>query len=164
MLLDADGAPCGTADKATVHTEDTPLHLAFSSYLFDAEGRLLLTRRALTKRAFPGVWTNSCCGHPAPDEDPFDAVRRRVRTELGLEVTDLRVTLPTFRYRAADASGIVEHELCPVYVGQVAGDPTPDRNEVDDWRWAVWASLDVTELSPWAQLQVEALRALLDLG
>ena len=100
MLLDEDGNAVGVADKHAVHHAETPLHLAFSCYVLDADGRLLVTRRALAKATFPGVWTNSCCGHPAPGEDVEAAVVRRVGQELGLSLRDLRLVLPRFRYRA----------------------------------------------------------------
>ena len=138
VLLDEGGRATGTADKADVHHADTPLHLAFSVHLFDADGRVLVTRRALTKRTFPGVWTNSCCGHPAPGEDLAEAVRRRVRQELGADVTDLRLLLPAFRYRA-EQGGVVENEMCPVLVGIVAGPVAADPSEVDTVRWEDWA-------------------------
>jgi len=165
VLLDEDGAAIGTAPKASVHHEDTPLHLAFSCYLFDDRGRFLLTRRALDKRTFPGVWTNSCCGHPAPGEDPADAVRRRVGDELGLTAEDLRLLLPGFRYRAVMRDGVAEHELCPVYAATASGDPRPDPAEVEDWAWVEWkdfrtAVLDGTrEVSQWCLEQVRALPA-----
>ncbi|GAA1750648.1 isopentenyl-diphosphate Delta-isomerase [Streptomonospora arabica] len=115
VLLDGGHRPVGTADKRLVHGPRTPLHLAFSCYVFDPGGRLLVTRRALDKTAWPGVWTNSFCGHPGPGEPMEAALHRRAREELGISLEGVAVLLPEFAYRAADASGIVENEFCPVY-------------------------------------------------
>ena len=164
VLLDEAGQAVGTADKAGVHHADTPLHLAFSVHLFDEDGRVLVTRRALTKRTFPGVWTNSCCGHPAPGEDVADAVRRRVRQELGTDVEELRLVLPAFRYRA-EQDGVVENEMCPVFTGRVRGPVDPDPSEVDTTQWEPWADfragvLDGTRaVSVWCREQVLQLPA-----
>ncbi|GAB2590325.1 isopentenyl-diphosphate Delta-isomerase [Microlunatus antarcticus] len=165
VLVDADGTPVGTAPRTTVHDTETPLHLAFSCYVTDGAGQVLLTRRALSKRTWPGVWTNSCCGHPRPGEEPTDAVRRRLDDELGLEVGAVRSALPDFAYRAVDASGVVENEVCPVFVAQThAGSRvSPNASEVMEWRWVPWTSLAsaVTAtpfaFSPWAALQVPLL-------
>lgn len=151
VLLDEHGRPCGTAPRGTVHGTDTPLHLAFSCYLLDPQGRVLVTRRALTKKTWPGVWTNSFCGHPRPGEDALEAVRRYGRHELGREVTVLRPLLPDFRYRAVDASGVVEHEICPVFLARTEGTPTPNPEEVMDLRWLTPAELVAAAASaPWA--------------
>lgn len=165
VLVDDSGRPLGTAPRLHVHTTDTPLHLAFSVHVVDPAGRTLLTRRALSKRTWPGVWSNSCCGHPRPDEAPADAVRRRVREELGLKLGDLEVVLPDFRYRAVDAGGVVEHEICPVHVAVLddAPVPDPDPGEVSEHAWVPWDALyaAVTALpavfSPWMVLQVREL-------
>ena len=159
VLLDDEGHPVGTADKATVHTAATPLHLAFSCHVVDAEGRVLVTRRALTKRTWPGVWTNSFCGHPGPGEGMVDAVRRRGHDELGLEVADIRPVLPDFRYRAVDASGVVENEVCPVFTATAVGVPRPEPGEVAEYRWvdgedlALAVSSAPWAFSPWLVLQ-----------
>ena len=164
VLLDDDGRPIGVADKASVHGSRTPLHLAFSCYGFDATGRLLVTRRARDKRTFPGVRTNTCCGHPAPGEAMEDAVRRRLADELGLRVVDLRLVLPDFGYRAS-AGGVEENELCPVYVGTLVGEPRPRPDEVESVEWWSWERfLDAAgtaegDLSPWARLQAPLLDA-----
>ncbi|QVT80262.1 Isopentenyl-diphosphate Delta-isomerase [Nocardioides aquaticus] len=165
VLLDEDGRAVGRADKATVHHRDTPLHLAFSCYVFDRRGRFLLTQRAASKRTWPAVWTNSACGHPAPDEPFLDGVRRRVGQELGLDLAELRLVLPTFRYRAVMADGTVENEMCPVTVAVTDDEPRADPDEVDAAVWVDWAEFraDVLagrrEVSPWCVQQVEALPA-----
>lgn len=151
VLVDNEGRPSGTCDKAAVHTTDTPLHLAFSTHVYNPQGRLLVTRRAMSKLTWPGVWTNSFCGHPGPGEDTEDAVRRRARRELGLEIRDLELQLPEFRYRAVDASGIVEHEICPVYTAVADVDPVPAPDEVMDWEWVDPEQLvPAVRLTPWA--------------
>jgi isopentenyl-diphosphate delta-isomerase len=165
VLLADDGTPVGVADKATVHTANTPLHLAFSCHVFDGDGRILVTRRALGKRTWPGVWTNSFCGHPGPGEAMEDAIVRRARDELGATIDNLTVALPDFRYRAVDAAGIVENEICPVYTATVAGELAPAASEVVEWEWVdartLLAAVDATPwaFSPWLTLQLPALYA-----
>lgn len=167
VLADDSGRPAGTADKATVHTARTPLHFAVSCYVFRESGELLVTRRALSKKTWPGVWTNSFCGHPAPDESNEDAVHRRARQELGLNASEVRLLLPDFRYRSTDASGIVENEICPVFSAVTTEEPVSDPDEVAEWRWvqlddfasavtsAPWA------FSPWTVLQLPQLKTLI---
>lgn len=167
VLLDHDGASIGAAEKGGVHHGDTPLHLAFSCYVFDPAGvRVLVTRRALSKRTWPGTWTNSFCGHPQPFENIADAVARRASHELGMELTGLRLALPDFRYRAIDASGIVENEICPVYIATAATDPLPHPDEVMDLEWVspqdLLAAARATPwaFSPWMVEQLELLSLL----
>jgi isopentenyl-diphosphate delta-isomerase len=161
ILLDEGGSEIGTADKASVHTSDTPLHLAFSCHIFNADGQVLITRRALTKKTWPGVWTNSACGHPGPGEGMTEAIRRRALDELGLELADIREALPHFRYRAVDASGIVENEICPVFIAHASTDPSPVASEVCEWQWvdpsALQRSVKSTPFafSPWLVEQME---------
>ena len=161
-LLDEAGNVIGTADKNSVHTTDTPLHLAFSCHLFNTAGEVLVTRRALTKQTWPGVWTNSFCGHPAPGESLESAVQRRALVELGVAVEALDVVLPNFRYRAVDASGIVENEVCPVYRATTVDAVTANPSEVIEFRWVAPAALRSAvaatpfAFSPWLALQVDA--------
>jgi isopentenyl-diphosphate Delta-isomerase len=166
VLLDEEGNRTGTAPKAGVHSDRTPLHLAFSCYLFDDAGRLLLTRRAEHKRTWPGVWTNSFCGHPGPDEEIAAAVRRRGRQELGVEVVHVALVLPAFRYEAVMPDGTRENEMCPVYVAQAGGGGRqlgPDPEEVAATDWVDWSAFSAEvlsgerDVSPWCRQQVADL-------
>ncbi len=164
VLLDDAGEAIGTAPKSSVHGTDTALHLAFSCHVRNAEGQVLVTRRALGKTTWPGVWSNSFCGHPRPAEPVVAAVHRRAEHELGITITDLELALPLFRYRATDANGIVEHEVCPVYLARTDDVPEPNPREVSEARWVdpadLAASLAATPwaFSPWLVLQARQLR------
>lgn len=140
VLCDEHGNPTGKAGKAVSHNAKTPLHLAFSCYVFNDKGQFLVTQRALGKKVWPGVWTNSVCGHPAPDEDMQTAIRRRLRDELGMEATDLQVVLPDYRYKTPPFKGIIENEFCPVFVARAASEPKPNPEEVEGFKWMSWST------------------------
>jgi isopentenyl-diphosphate delta-isomerase len=161
VLLTEDGAKIGAEAKRSVHRADTPLHLAFSCYIFDRRGRFLMTRRALDKVTFPGLWTNSCCGHPAPGESVAAAARRRSVAELGIEILPPEIALPGFRY-TANMNGIVENEICPVLLARTDGQPDVDPSEVCDTDWIAWSEFvdraaHDPSISPWAKLQTAEL-------
>jgi isopentenyl-diphosphate delta-isomerase len=154
-----------------VHHGQTPLHLAFSCYLFNETGQFLLTRRAESKRTWPGVWTNTCCGHPQPGESMSGSVRRRLREELRISAAKLTLVLPRFRYQARMANGVLENEVCPVYAAYTAdmmeqSPPDPDPAEVADTRWVDWDEFCEAvrtgrqPISPWCAMQLRELTAL----
>lgn len=165
VLLDEDGTPSGTALKSEVHHRSTPLHLAFSCWVFDDQGRTLLTRRAATKRTWPGAWTNTFCGHPGPSEALEDAVQRRAGDELGCEVGLVRPLLPDYRYRAVMDDGTVENEICPVFSAHLVHPPQPNPDEIDAVLWVPFEDLpklieeDPQRYSPWMRDQLSRLPA-----
>jgi isopentenyl-diphosphate delta-isomerase len=167
VLLDEKGNAVGTAPKTEVHHRSTPLHLAFSCYLFDGDGFVLVTRRAWHKPTWPGVWTNSVCGHPAPGEGIAEAVARRVREELRLDVQALQLALPAFRYQAVMDDGVRENEMCPVFTALASGTVRGDPDEVAEAVWEPWTVFrdgvlgGGREVSPWCRQQVSLLA---DLG
>lgn len=169
VLVDTGGHAIGAHDKATVHHADTPLHLAFSCYIFDHQDRLLLTQRALSKRTFAGVWTNSVCGHPAPGEDLRAAVMRRVRREIGVVIGMPRLVLADFSYYA-EMDGVAENELCPVFVAHALGGsaPQPAPDEVEAFAWESWSQFvqqvqsGERTVSVWCREQLQRLSALGD--
>ncbi len=155
VLVDEQDRPIGTAPKIPIHTDTTPLHRAFSVFLFNGKGELLLQRRAEDKKTWGGVWSNSCCGHVMLHEPVERAAKRRLKYELGLDGVRLETILPDYRYRA-ERDGVVENEFCPVLVGFIERDPRINPDEVAEYKWVDWqeflnqANDPETELSPWA--------------
>ena len=163
VFVDEANRPIGTATKAEAHNSDTQLHRAFSAFIFNRRGELLLQQRALSKKTWPGVWSNSCCGHVMLHEATQKAAARRLSFELGLQRIDLVTALPEFRYRA-EKEGVVENEICPVLIGVTDDIPSPNPTEVADIKWVAWnnflASLEEpgNEISPWAVEEVRLLQ------
>ncbi|MBT2487937.1 isopentenyl-diphosphate Delta-isomerase [Streptomyces sp. ISL-96] len=131
-LVDEDGKTIGTAEKLSAHQAPGRLHRAFSVFLFDESGRLLIQRRALGKYHSPGVWSNTCCGHPYPGESPFAAAARRTYEELGISPS-LLAEAGTVRYNHPDpGSGLVEQEYNHLFVGMAQSALRPDPEEVGE--------------------------------
>jgi isopentenyl-diphosphate delta-isomerase type 1 len=162
VLVDHENNATGTAPKLAAHNSATELHRAFSVFIFNPRGELLLQRRSLTKKTWPGVWSNSCCGHVMLHESTERAATRRLKHELGLADIELTIALPDFRYRA-EKDGVVENEICPVLIGLTDREPQINRSEVADIRWVDWntflRSVDdaETQISPWASEEVRLL-------
>jgi len=167
ILVDADDRELGSEDKLAAH-QDGALHRAFSVFLFDDAGRLLLQRRAAGKYHSPGLWSNTCCSHPAPGESTPEAARDRLMHEMG-------IACPVdgafrFLYRASVGGGLIEHELDHVFVGRFEGEPRPNPGEVDAWRWVAPAALaadlrdNPAEYAVWLRIALDefAARGMLD--
>jgi isopentenyl-diphosphate delta-isomerase len=140
VYVDEHGVPTGeTAPKLDAHTANTRLHSAFSCYIFNGLGQVLVTQRALVKKVWPGVWTNSVCGHILPNEKREHAIIRRADYELGIKLSDIKVVLPSYKYKTPPFNGIIENEFCPVYLARLFGDIHPNPEEVKDYKWLDWS-------------------------
>ncbi|MDG9722559.1 MULTISPECIES: isopentenyl-diphosphate Delta-isomerase [unclassified Streptomyces] len=161
-LVDENGVTLGTAEKLSAHQPPGQLHRAFSVFLFDERGRLLLQQRALGKYHSPGVWSNTCCGHPYPGEAPFAAAARRTYEELGVSPS-LLAEAGTVRYNHPDpASGLVEQEYNHLFVGLVQAAPRPDPEEVAETAFVSPAELterhERDTFSAWFMTVLDAAR------
>lgn len=132
VLVDEQDHPVGVAPKLDAHRSGA-LHRAFSVVVLNRRGEVLLQRRALGKYHSGGLWSNTCCGHPRPDEAVEAAAARRLREEMGLDCTLER--RGAFTYRAELDDALVEHEYDHVLVGTTSDDPAPDPDEAMEWEW-----------------------------
>lgn len=133
ILVDSADNEIGYLSKAECHDGDGLLHRAFSVFIFDADGRLLLQQRGNEKRLWPGYWSNSCCSHPRKGESMSYATSRRLREELGIDV-DLEYVYQ-FQYQASYGKHGSEHELCSVYLGRCMEFVRPNATEIEAIRF-----------------------------
>jgi isopentenyl-diphosphate delta-isomerase len=139
ILVDENDHETGTEDKLAAHLNGL-LHRAFSVLIFDAKGNILLQKRAAAKYHSAGLWTNTCCSHPAPREDTKAAAIKRLQSEMGF-TTDLKKAFE-FTYKTELENGITEHEYDHVFTGTWEGTPTPNPAEASDWKWISREELD----------------------
>lgn len=140
ILVDEQDNPIGTAEKMEAHQNGGKLHRAFSVLVFNNKGETMLQRRAASKYHCPGLWTNTCCSHPRPEETTLAAASRRLQEEMGF-VCPLEEKF-TFLYRAEFSNGLTEHEFDHVFVGHYNADPAINPVEADDWRWVSMDDLE----------------------
>jgi isopentenyl-diphosphate delta-isomerase len=162
VLVDEHDREIGFLDKASAHLGHGTLHRAFSLFIFNARGELLLQQRAQAKRLWPGFWSNTCCSHPRRGETLDSAVHRRLDEELGLH-SGLQF-LFKFQYQAQyDAEG-AEHELCSVYAGRSGDQPKVNPNEISGLRWIAPDALDAEmaarpeDFTPWFKIEWARIR------
>jgi len=161
ILVDEDDNEVGYRSKVYCHEGHGALHRAFSIFLFDKQGRVLLQQRAAGKPLWPLYWSNSCCSHPRRGETMDQALHRRLREELGLEAS-LKFVYK-FIYQADFGDRGAEHELCHVYIGTSGREVRVHPAEIADWRWVpleeVTRELEdaASGYTPWFKMEWQAL-------
>ena len=161
ILVDENDRQVGTLQKSQCHDGAGILHRAFSVFVFDDRGRLLMQQRSASKRLWPLYWSNSCCSHPRAGEDLGEAVERRLEQELGLTCKPEFVF--KFRYQVAFGDLGSEHELCSVYLGRLESAPRPNANEIADTRFVTAAELSAAfasapeRFTPWFRMEWDRL-------
>lgn len=165
-LVGGDGLVTGSEEKLVAHLAPGLRHEAFSVFVRDSAGRLLVQRRAAGKYHFAGVWANACCSHPFGDAPLIEQARIRLEEEMGLDLPLFEIGV--FEYRAEDpVSGLVEWEYDHVLVGRCDDDPSPDPAEVDAWEWVTAVELTARigtadpTLAPWLVTALSAFPQLL---
>ena len=161
ILVDADDNEAGFLSKAECHNGHGVLHRAFSLFLFNNNGELLLQQRAPSKRLWPGFWSNSICSHPRRGESMQVAIRRRLLDELNVEA-ELEF-IYSFCYQADFGEAGSENELCHVFLGALAGDAEPNDHEIAGIRFvsAIDLERELAEspetITPWFKMEWQAL-------
>lgn len=133
ILVDENDKQTGTEEKIKAHENGGRLHRAFSIFIFNSNGDLLLQQRALIKYHFGSLWSNTCCGHPRPGEETIDAAHRRLGEEFGFD-TELKEN-SSLIYNADFTNGLTEREFDHSFVGIFDGQPSPNPEEIEDFKW-----------------------------
>ena len=161
ILVDEQDQPIGLMEKQAAHLEPH-LHRAFSVFVFNSKGELLLQQRAFSKYHSPGLWTNTCCSHPREGETVMEAATRRLKEEMGMKCELKEVY--TFIYKAPVGQGLTEHEFDHVLIGQTDQTPCINTDEVASWKYTYLDDLEKDiQLQPelyteWFKITFEEMR------
>ena len=139
VLVNEQDEPAGTMEKLAAH-EQGRLHRAFSVFIFNRKGEMLLQQRALNKYHSGGLWTNACCSHPLPGEEIEQAAARRLQEEMGFRTRLQKIF--HFTYKASFLNGLTEHEYDHVFAGYYDDTINPDKEEVNDYRYYSLGEID----------------------
>jgi isopentenyl-diphosphate delta-isomerase len=131
ILVDKRDRKIGIGEKLKVHKEGK-LHRVFSIFIFNQKGEILLQKRAKRKYHSGGLWSNTCCSHPKPGENILKAAKRRLKEEMGIECKLKKIFKLIYKAKVGD---LIEYEFDHILVGKFDGNPRPNRNEVEDWKW-----------------------------
>jgi isopentenyl-diphosphate delta-isomerase len=162
ILVDADDREIGSMTKARCHEGDGTLHRAFSLFVFNRAGELLVQQRSASKKLWPLRWSNSCCSHPRHGETTDEAIHRRLAEELGIR-SELHF-LFKFQYQARYQNVGSENEVCSVYLGVSDDEVRPNSHEIAAWRWIAAEDLDeemrsdASSFTPWFTTEWERIR------
>ena len=162
ILVDSDDNVVGYESKHACHEGDGILHRAFSVFIFNDQGEVLLQQRSAQKQLWPGFWSNSCCSHPRQGEQMDEAAHRRLLEELGLH-SDLQY-LYRFEYQASFGEAGSENELCSVYIGKSNDSVVVNINEISKWQFIAPADLDrelaqhPEQFTPWFKMEWSRLQ------
>ena len=132
-MVDENDKEIGIEGKLAAHQNGGKLHRAFSIFIFNSKREILLQKRAKEKYHSALLWSNTCCGHPRPDEPLEAAARRRLKEEMGFDC-DLAEKF-SFIYKIDFENGISENEFDHVFIGKFDGEPEPDPKEINEWQW-----------------------------
>ncbi len=161
ILVNNNDQPLGAMEKMEAH-EKGVMHRAFSVFVYNSEGKMLLQKRADSKYHSPGLWSNTACSHPRTGEKTDDAAHRRMMEEMGFDC-DLEKAF-TFIYKAEVGDGLIEHEFDHVFIGNSNQTPKPDPEEVGDWKYVDfdWLVGDVNhnpdEYTVWFRIALEQVK------
>jgi len=163
ILVDENDNEIGFEEKINAHKNGGKLHRAFSIFIFNSEGKMLLQLRSKKKHHFKELWTNACCSHPIKGEKLEDVIHRKLKQEMGFD-TKLKEIF-SFIYKATDInSNLTEYEFDHIFVGKYDNEPKSNSEEVDKWKW-----IDVNELkkdieknpqkyTPWFKLTFDKVK------
>lgn len=158
ILVDENDRQSGTCEKLEAHQKGLK-HVAFSIFLFNKEGKFLIQQRAAEKYHTPGLWSNTCCSHPRPDEEMEDALQRKLFQEMGIQAPVEKVF--DFSYRADFDNGLIENELDHVYFGEYNDKPNPNPEEIQAWKYSSYQEIKAeiekneTNFTPWFKIVLD---------